>query len=319
MAERDQLSGGSLQEDNEGSWHPPRIPEDPLMGACQGKVALVTGASRGIGRAIANRLAAEGAQVAVTSRSLENELWGSSLAMTVSEIERIGGKAFAVEADLADGSRDRGFIVDQVEAALGPVDILVNNAAGGGFRHFMEWTDEKMRAIHEINNWAAWELARRVLPGMRQRSSGWILNVSSTAALLPTGPPFSGVVGERGTIYGGTKAMLNRWTMSLAIELFDSGVKVNVLAPQAAVATEGVRRSIEGGQMRAEDAEPVDTMAESALALVSGDITQRIAYSLSLLSELRRQVFDVGGTSLVTGWQPADIDARFAAGQFHEH
>jgi NAD(P)-dependent dehydrogenase (short-subunit alcohol dehydrogenase family) len=289
------------------------------MGACDGKVALVTGASRGIGRAIATRLAAEGADVAVTSRSLATELWGSSLAMTVLDIEGTGAKAFAVEADLVDGSRDRGFIVEEVEGALGPVDILVNNAAGGGFRHFMEWTDEKMRAVHEINNWAAWELARRVLPRMRERSSGWVLNISSSSALMPTGPPFSGWVGERGTIYGGTKAMLNRWTMSLAIELFDSGVKVNTLAPQAAVATEGVRRSIERGVMRQEDAEPLDTMAEAGLALVSEDLTQRIAYSLALLAELQRSVRDVRGTSLVEGWQPADIDARFAAGQFHQH
>jgi NAD(P)-dependent dehydrogenase (short-subunit alcohol dehydrogenase family) len=289
------------------------------MGACEGKVALVTGASRGIGRAIATRLAAEGADVAVTSRSLDTELWGSSLAMTVSDIKGIGRRAFAVEADLADGSRDRGFIVEEVEAALGPVDILVNNAAGGGFRPFMEWTDAKMRAVHEINNWAAWELARRALPGMRERGSGWILNVSSAAALLPTGPPFSGWVGEQGTIYGGTKAMLNRWTMSLAIELLPSGVKVNTLAPQAAAATEGVRRSIERGQIRPADTEPLDTMAEAGLALVSEDLTHRIAYSLSLLAELRRPVREIRGASLVEGWQPADIDARFAAGQFHEH
>jgi citronellol/citronellal dehydrogenase len=113
--------------------------------------------------------------------------------------------------------------------------------------------------------------------------------------------------------------MLNRWTMSLAAELFDSGVKVNTLAPQAAVATEGVRLSIERGVMREEDAEPVDTMAEAGLALVSEDLTQRIAYSLALLAELRRPVRDVRATSLVEGWQPADIDARFAAGQFHQH
>jgi citronellol/citronellal dehydrogenase len=289
------------------------------MGECDGKVALVTGASRGIGRAIATRLAAEGADVAVTSRSLDGERWGSSLAMAVSDIEGMGAKAFAVEADLADRSRDRGFIVEEVEAALGPVDILVNNAAGGGFRHFMEWTDEKMRAVHEINNWAAWELARRVLPDMRQRGSGSILNISSAAALMPTGPPFSGAVGERGTIYGGTKAMLNRWTMSLAIELFDSGITVNTLAPQAAAATEGVRLSIERGQIREEDAEPVDTMAEAGLALVSGDLTQRIAYSLALLAELRRPVRDVRGNSLIEGWQPGDIDAMFASGQFHQN
>jgi NAD(P)-dependent dehydrogenase (short-subunit alcohol dehydrogenase family) len=289
------------------------------MGACDGKVALVTGASRGIGRAVATRLAAEGADVAVISRSRQAERWGSSLAQTVAGIETLGRKAFAVEADLAEASRDRGYVVEEVESNLGPVDILVNNAAAGGFRHFMDWTDEKMRATHEINNWAAWELSRRALPGMRDRGSGWILNVSSLAAVLPTGPPFSGGVGERGTIYGGTKAMLNRWTMSLAIELFDSGVRVNTLAPQAAVATEGVSASVERGEMRQEDVEPLETMAEASLALVTGDLTQRIAYSLSLLVELQWPVHDLLGASLIEGWQPTDIEARFAAGQFTEH
>src|ERR1039458_1342491 len=123
------------------------------MGACDGKVALVTGASRGIGRALATRLAAEGADVAVTSRSLHAERRGSSLAQTVSDIEGLGAKAFALGGGLVDGARDRGFIVEEVEATLGPVEILVNNAAGGGFQHFMEWTDEEMRAVHEINNW----------------------------------------------------------------------------------------------------------------------------------------------------------------------
>jgi hypothetical protein len=96
-------------------------------------------------------------------------------------------------------------------------------------------------------------------------------------------------------------------------------VKVNTLAPQAAAATEGVRRSIERGQIRPADTEPLDTMAEAGLALVSEDLTHRIAYSLSLLAELRRPVREIRGASLVEGWQPADIDARFAAGQFHEH
>jgi NAD(P)-dependent dehydrogenase (short-subunit alcohol dehydrogenase family) len=286
------------------------------MGACDGKVALITGASRGFGQALALRLAAEGASVGVVARSLDAESLGTSLAATVAEIEGLGSKAFAVEADLADGSRDRGFIVEAVEGALGPIDILVNNAAAGGFKPFVEWSDHRMRLAQEVNNWAAWELVRRALPGMVERGRGWILNISSAAA-EPPGPPLRGSSPERfGTIYGGTKAMLNRWTLSLGAEMIDAGVRVNTLAPQAAVATQGVLKAIEAGMIRTEDTEPLESMVEAALALVTGEHTMRVGYSLELVVEILEAVRDLRGEELVDGWQPADVEAMFAAGRF---
>src|SRR5215211_7597280 len=99
------------------------------MGACDGRVALVTGASRGIGAAIALRLAGEGAAVAVTARTLdEHPTLPGSLREVVDDIDALGAKAVAIPADLADGDA-RSRIVPEVESALGPVDILVNNAA----------------------------------------------------------------------------------------------------------------------------------------------------------------------------------------------
>jgi NAD(P)-dependent dehydrogenase (short-subunit alcohol dehydrogenase family) len=274
--------------------------------SCKGRVALVTGGSRGIGRALTTRLVAEGAEVAVVARSFAGK-----------ELEP---GVLTIACDLAvPDLASREAIVTQVEDAFGPVDILVNNAALGGYKFFGEFTDDELRDVQEVNVWAPWQLARRVLPGMRERDEGWVLNVSSGAAELPSGPPFKLMVGLRGTIYGGTKAMLNRWTSSLAAELHETGVAVNAISPQAATATEGVLEMIEAGAIKPEATEPLDTMVEAALALVTCDsrqISGRIAYSLELLADLGRPVFDLAGGALVEGWQPEEIAARFASGQF---
>ncbi len=92
------------------------------------------------------------------------------------------------------------------------------------------------------------------------------LNVSSAAAELPVGPPFSAsMVARRGTAYGSTKAMLNRFTASLAVELYGTGIAVNAFSPQAATATEGVLASIETGRIKTEQTEPLETMVEATL------------------------------------------------------
>jgi NAD(P)-dependent dehydrogenase (short-subunit alcohol dehydrogenase family) len=281
----------------------------------------VTGASRGLGRAIAQRLASEGAVVAAVARTLRpgGGTYAGSLEETVALIEAAGGRAVAVPFDLGDPARDRPELVRSVEERVGgAVDILVNNAAAA--RHydvrFTTMTRDLFRDTVEVNVWAAWDLALAVLPAMRAQGSGWILNVSSRAAEPKVGPPFHlpSRVGAQ-CLYGASKAMLDRLTTGAAAELWDDAVAVNALAPEAAVATEN---AVSASGVTPEISEPAETFAEAALALCSGDprtLTGRVAYSLSLLVELDRPVRTLDGAALVEGWQPGEIDrARLFAG-----
>ena len=230
---------------------------------------------------------------------------------TRAELEALGADVVAVPFDLRDPSLDRSELVDQVEEQLGPVDILVNNAAAGGYRPFLEWTDEQIAGVLEVNFWACWHLARRTVPGMLDRGRGWILNVSSQAAVAPEGPPFpSTQPATFGTIYGGTKALLDRWTVSLAAETHGHGIAVNTIAPQAAAATEVL---LEYATLPDYLYEPLDTMAEGALALCTGDpdvLTGQVTTSLQLLVDLQRPVHDRWGRALLDDWQPEQLPDR---------
>ncbi|HET6810421.1 MAG TPA: SDR family oxidoreductase [Acidimicrobiales bacterium] len=276
--------------------------------SCEGRVALVTGASQGgTGTAIAIRLAAEGARVAITARTVEG------LEETRGRIEAIGGRCLVLPADLSEPGGGRAELVPRTEDAFGPVDILVNNAAANGYRPFEETTDRGLERCLQVNLWAPWELMKAVLPGMRARGRGWIVNLTSFSAELPPGPPFpTNKPATGGFQYGASKAALNRLTVSAASECWGQGIAVNALSPQAAIATPSL---VAAGWIDEAMFEPLDTMAEAALALCTGDpavLTGRIAYSLQLLSELNRPVRDLTGGCLVAGWQPDDLPAVVA-------
>ena len=276
------------------------------MGECDGRVALVTGASRGIGAAIAGRLAEEGAAVAVTARTLEAHptLFGTlddrptlpgTLNDVVASLKAHGSKAVAIRADLTDDDA-RARIVPAVEATLGPVDILINNAAAAFYAPTADLNLRRRRLLFELNVHALVDLAQDVIPSMRAQGRGWIVNISSATSRHPKGPPFDpGIkLGARSTLYGATKAALERITTGLAAEVYDDGIAVNSLAPVAAVRTPGAEAHL--GTLlddRPEIVEPIDLIVEAAVVLATCDpatVTGRVVYSRPFLRELGRSV-----------------------------
>jgi NAD(P)-dependent dehydrogenase (short-subunit alcohol dehydrogenase family) len=274
------------------------------MGACSGMTALVTGASQGgTGRSLAIRLAAEGAKVAINARS------ESGLRQTLALIEEVGGEALMLPCDLGDAD-GAAKLVAQTEKALGPIDILVNNAVAFEHKPVEQFTLEELQRVGQVNLWTPWMMMAQVMPGMRERKRGWILNLTSFSAELPPGPPFAKKAKDGSALHGATKAAFNRLTLAAAGELEGSGVAVNALTPQCAILTPEL---VKGGMVSfLELCEPVEAMVEAALALCTGDpnkLTGRIAYSLQLLLELERPVRDLSGKALVEGWQPRDLVA----------
>lgn len=281
--------------------------DEPNVAArpCAGRVALVTGASKGgTGTAIALRLAAAGAAVAIVARDADG------LAATAERIRDIGGIAAAYTVNLADPDGDRNTLVERISADLGPIDILVNNAASNGYRPFDQWTERQFHVANQVNVLAPWRLMADASATMRERGAGWIVNITSFAASHPPGPPFPTTkVALEGSGYGVTKAALNRLTTSVAAELNPYGIAVNALAPQAAIATPHL---LESGTVPADRFEPLETMAEATLALATADprtLSGRIARSIELLRELDRPVHTLDGTALLDGWQPKDLGA----------
>jgi citronellol/citronellal dehydrogenase len=266
-----------------------RINVDGLL---KGKVAVVTGASRGIGEAIARRYAMEGASVVVSARTVEDSdhYLPGTISDTVARINAAGGEAIAVRADLAV-SEDRHALIRQAKEAFGSVDILVNNAAITYFIPVAEFPERRFRLMMDVQVWAPFELAQLVLPDMRERGSGWILNISSHAAIHPQ----KGMPGRGGTVYGMCKAALERFTTGLAQEVYDDNIGVNVISP-GLVATPGVMHHKLINEANKDRVTPIEHMAEACLRLVHGDprqITGRIDYADQVMAEFALEPRDL--------------------------
>jgi citronellol/citronellal dehydrogenase len=239
-----------------------------LARACEGKVALVTGGSRGLGKAIAQRLASEGATVAITARTLEPDpRYSGSLRETCDEIKASGGEAVPVQADLSD-SEDRERMMAEVKDQVGPPQILVNNAAVTFLRPLDEFPERRARLMIEMHVLAPLHLTQLVLPAMRERKQGWVLNMTSIAGDRPPGPPFSEFDVSAGFgMYGTAKAALDRLTVSLAAELYADGIAVNAAAPSDPVATPGAG-ALDLAKTNTED---IGLITETAFILCTAD------------------------------------------------
>ena len=254
-----------------------------------GKVALVTGASRGIGKAIAELFAEHGARVACTARTLSvgGHYLGGSLEETIEEIRAAGGDATAFACDVSEYDNCER-LASQVRDALGPVDVLINNAALTYFIPVVDFPVNKWRRSTAVNFHAPFYLSKLVLPEMIERGAGSIVNVSSGAAIGPGRGPYKGPQFAGGSLYGAEKAALERFTQGLASEVCEHGVSVTCYSPSQIVPTPGVvhHRLMEGRDPN--EAETVETMAQAALLLATEPIdrvTGRVTYSQAILEE----------------------------------
>jgi citronellol/citronellal dehydrogenase len=257
-----------------------------MAGTCDGKVALVTGASRGLGKAIAQRLAREGATVGLTARTLEPDpKYRGSLQQTLDEITAAGGSAVAIQADLSQAA-DRERIFDELIEKVGAPDILVNNAAVTFLRPLDEFPERRARLMIEMHVLAPMHLIQLAIPAMRERGRGWVLNVTSVGGDLPEGPPFSEFDRTAGFgVYGTVKAALNRLTKSFAAELYDDGIAVNAAAPSNPVATEGAGAL----DLAKTDTEDIELITQTAFTLVTADprsMTGWIVHTQPFLREI---------------------------------
>jgi 3-oxoacyl-[acyl-carrier protein] reductase len=222
-----------------------------------GRVALVTGASRGIGRAIAVGLARAGADVAINYVFRESDAESAR-----AEVAAIGRRAFAARADvsIAAGVAE---LVRGVEQALGPVDILVNNAGIARPQNIENISEDDWDELLRVNLKSCFLVTQAVLPGMRARRWGRIVNVSSVAAQV------GGVVGPH---YAASKAGMIGMTHYYAAHLAKEGVRVNVIAP-ALIETDMVRSNLNAtvSNIPVGRFGTVEEVAEVAVMLVTND------------------------------------------------
>jgi NAD(P)-dependent dehydrogenase (short-subunit alcohol dehydrogenase family) len=257
-----------------------------MAGGCAGKVALVTGASRGLGKAIAERLAAEGATVALTARTLEpDEKYEGSLRETLAGVTAAGGEAIVIQADISQ-SDERERMMAEVVAQVGSPDILVNNAAVAFLRPLDEFPEKRVKLMFEMHVAAPLHLTQLAIPAMRERQQGWVVMMTSVAGERIDGPPFSEFDTTAGFgVYGTMKAAMSRLTQSLAAELYADGIAVNAAAPSDPVATPGAG-TLDLAKSGTED---ISLIVETAFRLCTADpatFTGQVVHTQSFLREV---------------------------------
>ncbi len=270
------------------------------MNTLSNKVAFITGASRGIGKAIALRFAAEGAAVVVcASRLGSHGKFEGTLEGTVAEIEAMGGKAAAIACDLTDADA-RADLIARASEFFGAIDIVVNNAAASKMKLPSEVTSTERNFMHDLNVNVPVELTQQALPSMRNKGAGWVLNISSRTAIQEA-PPYPDTKKSNFIVgpYGASKAALNRYTEALAHELLDDGIYINAMAPSNIVMTPGADYVKDIAKRRPDMVEPVEMMAEAALELCSGSHVGQIVYSRDIVHACGRKLMSLDGKEVI--------------------
>jgi NAD(P)-dependent dehydrogenase (short-subunit alcohol dehydrogenase family) len=265
----------------------------------KGRRVVVTGSSRGIGAGIAERMAAEGADVVLTARTLErHEHLSGSLTETAERLEQYGTKVGIVVADLTDEADRQRVIPEAADALGGPIEILVNNAAASIQKPLTGFSVKRRNIMFEANVNAPLDLALAAAPAMVAAGEGWIVNVSSGSAKLWPGPPTPfEPTAVNIAAYGASKAALNRITNGLAMELFGTGIRVNTVEPRAAVLSEGAAELV-GDRLRPDQIEPMEAMVEGTIHLCDcpEELTGQITVSLDNIERWGLTVHDLDGT-----------------------
>ncbi|WP_046316876.1 SDR family NAD(P)-dependent oxidoreductase [Mycobacterium sp. UM_Kg1] len=276
-----------------------------------GRTALVTGSSRGIGRAIAQRLAAEGATVAVTARSHQaspstragqTEALPGTIDETVALIEAAGGKAFGIAADLEDRQQRAG-LVDNVVERTGRIDILVNNAGYADYDVVENMSMATFDRTVEHYLRTPFALTQAAIPHMRRQGAGWIVNIGSVTGLAPVRPyrEYNKSAGD--VVYASMKSALHRFTQGVAAELLDSNIAVNAVGPSSAVRTPGAAALIPDSF----PTEPVEYLAETVLAmchLPAAERTGLVAFSLHYPWSQKLAVHSLDGATVLPPLEP---------------
>ena len=270
-----------------------------MSGRFAGRRVVVTGSSRGIGAGVAERMAAEGADVVLTARTLEqhDHLQGS-LKETAARLERYGTRVGIVVADLVDEADRARVIPEAAEFLGGHVEILVNNAAASIQKPLEGFSVKRRNIMFEANANAPLDLSLAVMPAMRDAGEGWIVNVSSDSSKLWPGPPaeFSPTAINI-SAYGASKAALNRLSNGLAMELYGTGIRINTVQPRAAVLSEGAAELV-GSMLRPDQIESMQAMVEGAVFLCDcpADFTGQITVSLDNIEKFGLTVHNLDGT-----------------------
>jgi NAD(P)-dependent dehydrogenase (short-subunit alcohol dehydrogenase family) len=260
------------------------------MGKLEGRVAVITGASRGIGQAIAELFAQEGAKVVCAARTVsegDHPLEGS-LERTVRTIQEAGGEALAVAANVSEEA-DCLRLIEAARTTFGPVDILVNNAALNYYVPIVDYATNRWIRAFAVNVHGPFMLSKAVLPAMIERQQGAIINISSGAAIGPGRGPYDNLTVQGGTMYGATKAALERFTQGLAQEVAaHGGIAVSAVSPSRVVPTPGTvfHKLVDG--IDDPRGEPPSMMARATLLLASEPaekVNGRVCYSQAILKE----------------------------------
>jgi citronellol/citronellal dehydrogenase len=260
------------------------------------KTALITGATRGIGKAMALKLAAEGANIVIAAKSVEeNAKLGGTIFTAAAEIEAAGGKALAVQCDIRYEDQVQN-VVDKAVAAFGGIDMLINNASAISLTSTEQTEIKRFDLMHSINVRGTFIVTKACIPHLKKSANPHILTLSPPINMDPKW--FDKHVG-----YTVTKYSMSMMTVGWAKEFAKDRIAANSLWPRTTIDTAAVRNLL-GGQMLANMSRTVDILADAAYFILrrpSGECTGNLFIDEQVLAA--EGITDLAGYSVVPGAQ----------------